>query len=101
VGVVLGVLAKFFGGGYLELSENHGDPLFRVFLHFSDLTTFPPPSMDGFIELRKKYQTIVNVHTRVHGVLIILHLGVVKSEFETKKTYFYGAQIKTNWSLLL
>jgi hypothetical protein len=57
--------------------------------------------MDGFIELRKKYQTIVNVHTRVHGVLIILHLGVVKSEFETKKTYFYGAQIKTNWSLIL
>jgi hypothetical protein len=46
-GGVLGVLAKFFLGGYLGLSNNLGwstfSAFFRVLLQFLDLTSLPPP----------------------------------------------------------
>jgi len=63
-----------------------GSPFSCFFCIFRTLPPSPPPSMDGFIELRKKYQTIVNVHTRVHGVLIILVL--LNPNLKRKKLIF-------------
>ncbi len=91
-GGVFGVLAKFYLGGYLGLSENLGDPLFLPFLCFIQLYvtmdfTPPPPVRDSYIFI--KHLLLAEIITQAGTINIAPKLDInlhVTSKFHSFKS---------------